>query len=62
LTFGGFCSASRCICIKLYASCPEGRLYEKRRIVAEFLIKLSWLQGVQQDFAAAAAVQVHTDS
>ena len=42
LTFGGLCSASR-ICIKLYATRPEGRLYEKRRSVAEFLIRPSWL-------------------
>ena len=46
LTFGGLCSTSRCICVKLYAPRPEGHLFEKRRSVAEFLIRPNWLQGV----------------
>jgi hypothetical protein len=60
LILGGLCNTSHCICVILYGLCLEGRLNEKRRIVAEFLIRPRWLQRVWRDYAAA--VQAHIES
>jgi hypothetical protein len=46
LALGGLCSISHCLCVKLYGPSTEGCLNEKRRSVAEFLIRLGLLQRV----------------